>query len=764
MKCSGLPGLALAVTLAVAMALGGVGAASAGSTVDIGLGRGAAVPQQMVDAVVVLADQADLSRVKARARPARLAAVEGALRATAAGSQRGLLALLRARQAQHLVARVTPLWIVNEVSVRATPSVIRELARRADVREIRPDVTIHAPAPSLAAAPAGSTAAVAEDNVSRVNASALWDLGYRGQGIVVANMDTGVDVSHPDLAGRWRGGSNSWFDPNGQHPSMPTDVNGHGTQTMGVIVGGGSGGTSIGVAPDATWIAVKIFNDRGTTTSTIIHRGFQWLLDPDGNPATADAPNVVNNSWTMSTGGCNLDFQPDLRNLRAAGMLPVFSAGNYGPTAGTVLSPANLPEAFAVGGTDDADVVDPYSSRGPAACAQAVAPKLTAPGVGIHSTDLYSSYVDATGTSIAAPHVAGALALLLSAFPGLPADRQEAALESGAVDLGAPGVDSDYGYGRLDALAAYQWLAAAPDFGVAAGPASVTITPGGSADYTVSVSASNGFSGGVSLAVAGLPGAQGSANFTPAVLPGGSGAAQLRISTAGTIPPGSYPLTISGSSGAITRTATVTLLVAPPPDFGITATPASITVVAGSAGTATVGVSSLNGFAADVALSLGGLPAAVGTATFTPAVVSSAGSAQLSITALSTAPAGSYPLTVTGSSGGTSHTAALTLVVPARDFTLSISPASRTVTRGQSTSYTLTVHTVNGFTGAVSLSVTGRPAGSTSTLSVNPVAAPGTATLTIKTTSSTTRGTFTIRVTGTSAALTHQVTTTLTVR
>jgi hypothetical protein len=384
--------------------------------------------------------------------------------------------------------------------------------------------------------------------------------------------------------------------------------------------------------------------------------------------------------------------------------------------------------------------------------------------VGIHSTDLYGSYVDATGTSIAAPHVAGALALLLSAFPGLPADRQEAALESGAVDLGAPGVDSDYGYGRLDALAAYRWLAAAPDFGVAAAPASVTTTPGGSADYTVSVSASNGFNGAVSLAVAGLPGAQGSANFTPAVLPGGSGAAQLRISTAGTIPPGSYPLTISGSSGAITRTATVTLLVAPPPDFGITATPASITVVAGSAGTATVGVSSLNGFAADVALSLGGLPAAVGTATFTPAVVSGAGSAQLSITALSTAPAGSYPLTVTGSSGGTSHTAALTLVVPARDFTLSISPASRTVTRGQSTSYTLTVHTVNGFTGAVSLSVTGRPAGSTSTLSVNPVAAPGTATLTIKTTSSTTRGTFTIRVTGTSAALTHQVTTTLTVR
>jgi subtilisin family serine protease len=659
-------GSARTVGTAVATAVGIVVALAPGSAAGAGTGPtgvSTVAPQRMVDAVVVLTEQADLSRVRATNRPARLAAVESALRTKAAGSQRGVLALLRARQAQHLVTRVTPLWIVNEVGVRAAPSVIRELAARRDVREIRPDVTIQAPvpAPSVVAGAAAATAAPPEGNVARVNAPGLWDRGYRGQGIVVANMDTGVDVSHPDLAGRWRGGSNSWFDPNGQHPSTPIDVNGHGTETMGVMVGGGAGGTSIGVAPDATWIAVKVFNDRGSTTSTTIHRGFQWLLDPDGNPATADAPHVVNNSWTMSTGGCNLDFQPDLRNLRAAGILPVFSAGNYGPSAGTVLSPANLPEAFAVGGADDADLVDPSSSRGPSACAQAVAPKLAAPGVGIHTTDLYGSYADPTGTSVAAPHVAGALALLLSAFPGLPADRQEAALQAGAVDLGAAGVDSDYGYGRLDVLAAYQWLAATPDFTVAAGPSSVTITPGGTADYAVSATASNGF-------------------------------------------------------------------------------------------------------AADVALSVAGLPTAVGTATITPAVVTGAGSAQLSISTLSKAPAGSYRLTVTGSSGGTSHPAAVTLVVAARDFTLAIAPATRTVARGQSTSYTLTVHTVNGFTGAVSLSVTGRPAGSTVTLSRNPIAAPGTATLTIRTTSSTARGTFTIRVTGTSGSLTHQVTSTLTVR
>jgi len=743
----------LAVALAVSLGCTGVASATTPAAVS------AAVPQRMVDVVVVLRAQADLSRIRAGSRPARLAAVEGALRAAAASHQRGVLTLLRARQAQHLVQRITPLWIVNEVSVRAAPSVVREVAGRADVLAVRPDATVTAPAPL-----AGSEVAAAESNIARVNAPALWDLGYRGQGVVVANMDTGVDVSHPDLAGRWRGGSNSWYDPNGQHPTTPVDVSGHGTQTMGVMVGGDAGGTSIGMAPDATWIAAKIFNDSGVTTSTKIHLGFQWLLDPDHDPATADAPHVVNNSWTMSTGGCNLDFQLDLRNLRAAGVLPVFSAGNYGPTAGTVLSPANNPEAVAVGSVDDADVVDPSSSRGPSACAGSTAPKLTAPGVGIRTSDLYGTYLDASGTSVAAPHAAGALALLLSAFPGVPADRQEAALESGAVDLGPSGVDTAYGFGRLDVLAAYQWLATAPDFTVTASPASVSTVAGGTASYVVSVAGSNGFAGDVALSLAGLPAGQATADFAPAVVPGGSGTAQLTVSTAATLAPGTYPLTITGSSGTTTRTAAVSLLVTPPPDFAVTATPSSLTVVVGATGAATVGVSSLNGFAGDVALSVAGPPSGVGSAAVTPAVVSAAGTAQLSVSVLPTAPPGSYPLTVTGSSGSTTHTAPVTLVVPAPDFTLSLSPASRTVTRPNSTTYTVTAAPVNGFTGTVSLAVSGLPAHATATLSTNPIGAPGTSTLTVRTTFQTTRGTFTLQVTGTSGPLSHQATATLVVR
>ena len=177
-------------------------------------------------------------------------------------------------------------------------------------------------------------------------------------------MDTGVDASHPDLSGRYRGGTNSWYDPYGQH-SSPTDINGHGTWTMGVMVGGGAGGSAVGMAPDARWIAVKIFNDRGQASVSAIHQGFQWLLDPDGNPATADAPQVVNNSWGMSSPGCDLTFQPDVQALAAAGILPVFAAGNFGPGVGTGVSPANYPESLAVGALASGGGVLGSSSRGP---------------------------------------------------------------------------------------------------------------------------------------------------------------------------------------------------------------------------------------------------------------------------------------------------------------------------------------------------------------------------------------------------------------
>ncbi|MEN3306944.1 MAG: bacillopeptidase [Micromonosporaceae bacterium] len=624
-------------------------------------------PTAMVGVVAVLRSQLDPSTVRVPGRAGHLAALERGLRARAGASQRPLLADLAAARARHLVTRVEPLWIIDAVAITATPAVVRRIAARPDVREVRPDLTLRAPPAPGPGVPAARVRAAtvadapAEPNLAQINAPAMWALGFRGQGTVVASLDTGVDVTHPDLAGRWRGGTNSWFDPNGQHPATPTDVNGHGTATMGVMVGGDAGGTAIGVAPDARWIAVKIFNDRGVATATTVHRGLQWLLDPDGDPATADAPDVVNNSWTFAAGGCNRDFQLDLANLRAAGILPVFAAGNSGPTAGTIGNPATNPEAFAVGSVDAADAIDPSSGRGPSPCGEPVAPALAAPGVDVLTTDLYGLYVYATGTSVAAPHVAGALALLRCAQPGLPAERQSAALTGGAVDLGPPGGDSTYGYGRLDALAAYRWLSTAPDYLVSVAPATASTTAGGSVTYAVSVSPVNGFTGDVTLGLTGLSAAQGRWSATPTVVTGGAGTATVTV-TAAALAPGTYPLTVTAQSGTAAHGATARLVVTPPPDFTVSASPATLSLTRRQSGAVTVSVGSVAGFAGTVALSAGGLPAG-STAGWSADPVPAPGSATLTVSTASGTPRGTFTVLVTATAGSRTHQATVTLTV-----------------------------------------------------------------------------------------------------
>jgi uncharacterized repeat protein (TIGR01451 family) len=260
---------------------------------------------------------------------------------------------------------------------------------------------------------------------------------------------------------------------------------------MGLMVGGqGNNGNDFGVAPEAKWIAVKMFNDVGTGTTAGIHAGFQWLLDPDGNPASADAPHVVNNSWTFGNpNSCNLTFQADLQALRAAGILPVFAAGNSGPNASTSYSPANYPEALAVGAINDSSIIYTLSSRGPRPSSSncndgTVFPEVVAPGVNIYTAYLGPTYytASATGTSFATPHVVGVLALLLDAAPNLTVAQQEAALLNSTVDLGAVGPDNSYGQGRIDALAAYQSLF---DLSVSQSASASSITVNNSLTYTM---------------------------------------------------------------------------------------------------------------------------------------------------------------------------------------------------------------------------------------------------------------------------------------
>jgi subtilisin family serine protease len=703
----------------------------------------AAPADQKLDVIVVLRRQAvlpDGPQVRRRA-------IIEALRGLADTEQRRLVALLVIRRLQGRVSKIRRFWVINGLEVVADPDVVTEIAALPEVAEIKPNATVQAPS-----APASSLAP--EWNITRVKAPDLWGLGYRGQGVVVANMDTGVDVSHPDLYGRWRGGTNSWYDPNGEHPTTPTDVSGHGTWTMGTMVGGDAGGSAIGMAPDARWIAVKIFNDHGAATVAGVHAGFQWLLDPDGNPATDDAPDVVNESWSASA-GCDLSFEPDLGALRSSAIVPVFAAGNSG--AGTSMSPATDPSAFAVGGTDAGDLIDPETSRGTSACTGAVFPQLVAPSVAVRTSDLFGGYMSITGTSIAAPHAAGALALLLSAFPGLDQQRQTNSLLNGALDLGDPGPDNVFGSGRLNALASYQWLASAPDFNLVATPTSTTTTAGGNVTYGIDVPAINSFTGDVTLSLSGLPGSQAGWSFSPAtvaVAPGGAGHADLTV-TDTSLAPGTYALKIKGTSGTNTRSTTVTLVIPQPPDFSLAVTPASRSTAPGGGVDYTVSSTAIGGFTGDVALSVSGLPAQA-TSSFAPAAIAgAAGASQLTIATLSSLAPGRYTLTITGTSGSLTHTATVTLVVP--DFSLGASPTSRTTTPGTAVTYAVSVGAVNGFTGTVALSLSGLSQG-TSSFTPASVTGSGTSTLRITPTAA---GTYTLTVTGTSGPITHTRTVTL---
>ncbi len=396
---------------------------------------------------------AALSRGGRRARQGLIKA----LRADARRAQAGALAVLR----QHGIQPSTTLWLSNSIVAKGISQAVRSLlAGLPGVESIRPNALLQAPAITVSSG-SGSTW-----NLDLIRAPELWAAGHRGGGTVVASLDTGVDVNHPDLAAAWRA-TDGWFDPYLEH-ATPADLHGHGTQSMGLIVGGSFSGTPTGVAPDARWIAAKIFNDDGLASLSAIHQALQWVLDPDDDPSTDDAADVVNNSWGFAdlVNECYLEFEPDIAALRAAGVAVVFSAGNAGPAMLTSVSPANNPSAFAVGGVDDARALDPGSSRGPDACGGGLFPELVAPGVNVRTTDLTSgglfpdSYTVVSGTSFAAPHVSGAISLLLGVHPSATVTQLEQSLTETASDLGADGPDTDYGNGLPDVVAAESRLAA----------------------------------------------------------------------------------------------------------------------------------------------------------------------------------------------------------------------------------------------------------------------------------------------------------------
>jgi bacillopeptidase F len=393
------------------------------------------------------ADRADL-------RLHRQQMLEG-LRRQAAVNQAPFLAYL----SQARIQGARTLWISNSLAAVVPAWRVAGMAARSGVREVGLDsVVLLGSTEPAEISPVGW-------NLAALHVPELREMGIDGQGVVVACLDTGVDERHADLGPRYRGGSNSWFDPHGQH-ATPYDANGHGTQVMGLVLGGDASGIGIGVAPGARWIAAKIFDDGGQASLSDIHLGLQWVLDPDGSASTDDAPDIVNNSWDLlgSTNLCLDEFQADLEALRSAGIAVVFAAGNDGPGPATSLSPANDPSVFPVGAVTQGLTVALFSSRGPSACTGGFFPDAVAPGVSLLTADLSfgglfpgaTTYV--SGTSFAAPMVSGVLALLRGAFPEAGAESLLDVLRQSAGDLGTEGPDNDSGHGLVDALQAYVLL------------------------------------------------------------------------------------------------------------------------------------------------------------------------------------------------------------------------------------------------------------------------------------------------------------------
>ncbi len=298
------------------------------------------------------------------------------------------------------------------------------------------------------------------------------------------------------------------------------------------------------------------------------------------------------------------------------------------------------------------------------------------------------------------------------------------------------------------------------DFSLNATPASQTIVAGGSANYLVSTTSLNGFSGNVGLSVSVSPQDPTiSATLAPATIIG-TGSSSLNVTTTSATPAGLYTLTITGVSGNRTRIATVNLSVQ---NFVLSASPASQFVPAtGGCATYTINVAFQNGFSSPVTLTLGSLPPGVNPPTISPNPVIGTGASTFAVCTTSATPVGNYSIIITGTGGGLTHSTTVNFVV-GRDFQISSTPTSQTVTAGGNTSYSVSITPVNGFSDVVTLSLGSLPAGVSGAFSPSTITGSGTSTLTISTAVSTAPGSYTLPIVGTSGGLTHATNITLTV-
>ena len=319
-----------------------------------------------------------------------------------------------------------------------------------------------------------------ENGLIAINAPSMWALGYTGKGRLAYNYDTGVWPNHPAFNERFIGNrypmEQSWI---GYFNSFPNgSIQNHGTHTLGTIAGLiESTNDTIGVAFGSYWIA----NDFVTSTVQALPPiadmidAFQWALNPDNDTSTTwDVPDVINNSWRWYDGNDTLHcagFVVNLMNaIEAAGIANVFSGGNSGPNNSTVNSPQRINTSevntFSVGSINGnlsfPYAISNFSTRGPIQCpgigSLIIHPEVVAPGQSVRSAWGQDDFNTISGTSMAAPHVSGAILLLKEAFPYLSGEELLWALYLTAIDMGDPGEDNTFGMGLIDVYAAFQHL------------------------------------------------------------------------------------------------------------------------------------------------------------------------------------------------------------------------------------------------------------------------------------------------------------------
>jgi subtilisin family serine protease len=329
----------------------------------------------------------------------------------------------------------TPYYLVNAMEVRGGTLIRLFLSTRPEVDRVIPSPRLRPAAQNEIQAVSGgdSPPGSLQWNIEMIGADKVWEeFGARGEGIVVGQSDSGADVNHPALKESYRGNTEgddyNWFDPWNSKPS-PYDDGGHGTHTLGTIVGQ----NGIGIAPDATWFACANLV-RNLANPALYLDCMQFMLAPfpqNGNPLTDGDPtraaDVLNNSWGCpELEGCDPNaLLAAANNLRAAGIFVVVSTGNDGPNCSTVDAPLSLYDSvFSVGAIDQFGNMAEFSSRGPVTAdgSGRIKPDIVAPGVEILSSLPGGVYGSNSGTSMAGPHVAGAVVLLWSADPTLIGD------------------------------------------------------------------------------------------------------------------------------------------------------------------------------------------------------------------------------------------------------------------------------------------------------------------------------------------------------